>query len=325
MEPFFRDSWIEVYGGDCRDVLRELPDASVHCVVTSPPYWGLRDYGTATWEGGDPACEHKAAKRKTRYDYALDSSPIQQGSRTGTDAQAGMYLPVCPTCGAVREDHQLGLEPTPEEYVADMVAVFREVWRVLRDDGTAWLNLGDTFSSRGGAGGTMASAAFGAKRQQPRPEAADPERMGRWNRDWQGLKPKDLVGIPWRVAFALQDDGWYLRSDIVWAKPAPMPESVTDRPRATSTCFCWRRASATSTTSWRSASPSPPRPSSTPERRPRFGRATSMVPWLDDPLAPAASPASPADGICGPSGLSGMSPTPVRTLPCSRRRLLSRA
>jgi DNA modification methylase len=163
-----------------------LADKSVHCCVTSPPYWSLRDYGTATWVGGDPNCDHSSAKMKSRYDYSLASSPIQDGKRTGTDAPR--WRNECPDCGAIKIDHQLGLEPTPEEYVANMVQVFREVWRVLRDDGTLWLNLGDS------------------------------------------LNNKQLVGIPWRVAFALQADGWYLRSDIIWAKPNPMPESVRDRP-----------------------------------------------------------------------------------------------
>ncbi len=149
--------------GDCIEVMRTLEAESVHCCVTSPPYWGLRDYGC---------------------------------------------------------DGQIGIERTPEEYTEKMVEVFREVRRLLRDDGTLWLNLGDSYSmSTRGAGGnrkqhTNAGSVIG-------------------DRGWQipnGLKPKDLVGIPWRVAFALQADGWYLRSDIIWSKPNPIPESVTDRP-----------------------------------------------------------------------------------------------
>lgn len=163
--------------GNALDVLRTLPDASVHCVVTSPPYWGLRDYGT---EG------------------------------------------------------QIGLEPTPQEYVANMVAVFREVRRVLRDDGTCWLNLGDSYASNWG---------MGAKRKSSWWSTASEELEGKGWGDVEtaippnsfkssgpGMKVKDLCGIPWRVAFALQEDGWWLRSDIIWHKPNPMPESVTDRP-----------------------------------------------------------------------------------------------
>jgi DNA modification methylase len=129
--PFVQDTDFTLYVGDVRDVLRELPAESVHCVVTSPPYFSLRDYGV-----------------------------------TG----------------------QIGLERTLDEYVAEMVGVFQEVRRVMRYDATLWLNLGDAFGD------------------------------------------KQLLGAPWRVAFALQADGWYLRSDIIWAKPNPMPESVTDRP-----------------------------------------------------------------------------------------------
>lgn len=161
---------VTILPGDCLDVMGTMPDASVQMCVTSPPYWGLRDYGVAG---------------------------------------------------------QLGLERTPDEYVARMVAVFREVKRVLRDDGTLWLNLGDSYASIGGGkdggydGGILASAG----REDEAGTRLRQRVGGRF-----GLKAKDLVGIPWRVAFALQADGWYLRSDIIWAKPNPMPESVTDRP-----------------------------------------------------------------------------------------------
>jgi DNA modification methylase len=147
-----------------------LADESVQCVVTSPPYFGLRDYGISG---------------------------------------------------------QLGLEPTPEEYVANMVAVFREVWRVLRPDGTVWLNLGDSYagSGRGLMGDGTPSDRGTAKQGTNRGTT-----VGQYAQVNSGLKPKDLCGIPWRVAFALQADGWWLRSDIIWSKPNPMPESVTDRP-----------------------------------------------------------------------------------------------
>ena len=157
--------------GDCLAGLATLPDASVHCCVTSPPYWGLRDYGV---------------------------------------------------------DGQLGLEPTPGEYVAKMVAVFREVKRVLRDDGTLWLNLGDSFfSTTKGSGGPDSSSTLVGTKAEHNGQRMESRMLSAGD---TGVKPKDLVGIPWRVAFALQADGWYLRSDIVWAKPNPMPESVTDRP-----------------------------------------------------------------------------------------------
>jgi len=146
--------------GDCREKLKELGPESVQMCVTSPPYWGLRDYG---------------------------------------------------------HDDQLGLEETPEEYTANMVEVFSQVKRVLRDDGTLWLNLGDSYSSGGRTTTTNQSLRgdtdYGVTRPNP----------------GKGIKPKDLIGIPWRVAFALQADGWYFRQDIIWHKPNPMPESVTDR------------------------------------------------------------------------------------------------
>ena len=144
MEPYYCSGGITIYCGDSQEVLQSLPAESVQCCVTSPPYWGLRDYGVK-W--------------------------------------------------------QLGLESTPEQYVARLVEVFRGVRRVLRDDGTLWLNLGDSYNIAG------RQYVFGMQ-----------------------IKPKDLIGIPWRVALALQADNWYLRSDIIWHKPNPMPENVTDRP-----------------------------------------------------------------------------------------------
>tara|TARA_Y100000296_G_scaffold46090_1_gene52883 strand:+ start:980 stop:1960 length:981 start_codon:yes stop_codon:yes gene_type:complete len=164
--------------GDCLQRLRELPNESVHCAITSPPYWGLRDYGV---------------------------------------------------------DAQIGLEPTPDEYVAQLVAVFREVRRVLRDDGTLWLNIGDSYAGSWGNQGRK------QERGTQRPINGEMLSKVHDNRypsqgsntgkipEGSGLKPKDLIGIPWRVAFALQADGWYLRQDIIWSKPNPMPESVTDR------------------------------------------------------------------------------------------------
>jgi DNA modification methylase len=182
---------VRILIGDCRDKLRELPDASVNCCVTSPPYFGLRDYGV---------------------------------------------------------DGQMGLEPTPDEFVSGMVEVFREVRRVLRDDGTLWLNIGDSYaaSGRGGGGGSFQDGDVGTKvssansRRKPVAGSALPaglheriQEAGGVGRAWvkppPGLKPKDLIGIPWLLAFALRADGWFLRQDIIWSKPNPMPESVRDR------------------------------------------------------------------------------------------------
>ncbi len=161
---------IDILVGDCRTRLAELPDQSVQMCVTSPPYFGLRDYG---------------------------------------------------------HDGQIGLEQTPDAFVAELVSVFRAVKRVLRDDGTLWLNLGDSYAAmrdskatpdtlRGDSDGTLVESGKAANRNPANLRAS-------------GLKHKDLIGIPWRVAFALQADGWYLRQDIIWHKPNPMPESVKDR------------------------------------------------------------------------------------------------
>ena len=153
-----------IYNGDCLGALREMPSERIHCCVTSPPYWGLRDYGV---------------------------------------------------------NGQLGTERTPDEYVARLVEIFREIRRVLRKDGTCWLNLGDSYANDGKWGGETGG------KQAYLPDN-DRKRVGRERRHI-GLKPKDLCGIPWRVAFALQADGWWLRQDIIWHKPNPMPESVRDR------------------------------------------------------------------------------------------------
>jgi DNA modification methylase len=149
---------------------------------------------------------------------------INRNCGTGNDVKNAtareFYKDICGKCGATRVDSQLGLEQTPDEYVAQMVAVFREVRRVLKDDGVLWLNLGDSYwNNFGGGSGTMTTGNAEAVRQR-----------GRHNKPKHELfKIKDLVGIPWRVAFALQADGWWLRQDIIWHKPNPMPESVTDR------------------------------------------------------------------------------------------------
>ncbi|MFA5300086.1 MAG: site-specific DNA-methyltransferase [Lutibacter sp.] len=160
MTPFYQNSGVTIYNGDALEVLKQLPNESVQMCVTSPPYWGLRDYLV----GG-----------------------------------------------------QIGLEKTPEEYVQKIVEVFHEVKRVLKKDGTCWINLGDSYAGSGGTGNQFNQVGKGLNIVRP------VKPMG-------GLKPKDLVGIPWMVAFALRADGWYLRSDIIWHKPNPMPESVTDRP-----------------------------------------------------------------------------------------------
>lgn len=206
--PYFRDDSVTLYAGDALEVLTELPDTSVHCVVTSPPYWGLRDYGTAQWIGGDPDCRHIAV--------------ASIGPTTGR-GNAG-----CRRCGARREDRQYGLEPTPQDYVEQLRAVFGELRRVLVDTGTVWLNLGDSYSADPPghtrdpmrASTLSGTATAAAMRESVRAAGVKRARV---------LPRKNLVGMPWRVAFALQQDGWILRNAIVWHKPNAMPESVRDR------------------------------------------------------------------------------------------------
>ena len=200
--------------GDCRETLRTLPDQSVHCVVTSPPYFGLRDYGTGEWVGGDPSCEHGVK----RWEGDKQTQGAQSGHASASDR---LSRSLC-SCGAKRQDSQIGLEPTPDEFVVAMVEVFREVRRVLRDDGTLFLNLGDSYA---------ANRTYKVEQTKGGPKhgvAQAVEGRGQRASDY-GLKAKDLIGIPWMVAFALRADGWYLRQDIIWAKPNPMPESVRDR------------------------------------------------------------------------------------------------
>lgn len=204
----------KVITGDSLQVLKTLPEESIQCCVTSPPYWGLRDYGTAKWEGGSEECDHKPNIRPRAERPNISNAGIGKGDYLG---QAPIFQDVCGKCGATRIDKQLGLEPTQEEYVTKMVEIFREVRRVLRKDGTLWLNLGDSYAGNCSQASNNGRAGFGTVRETL------------IDRKGQNLKPKDLVGIPWRVAFALQADGWYLRQDIIWAKPNPMPESVTDR------------------------------------------------------------------------------------------------
>lgn len=196
----------KIIQGDCIDVLKTLPDGIVNTCITSPPYFGLRDYGTATWEGGDINCDH------------IEKFQKHGGERSNRDQTSQIFQAqkVCKKCGAVRVDKQIGLEETPDQYVQRLVEVFREVRRVLRDDGTLWLNLGDSYNNT-----------KNGNTELNKHKCAVTDSFTK--KIWKELKPKDLIGIPWRVAFALQADGWYLRQDIIWHKPNPMPESVTDR------------------------------------------------------------------------------------------------
>jgi DNA modification methylase len=212
---------LTILQGDALEKLRTLPDESVQCCVTSPPFWGLRDYGTAKWDGGDAECDHRG-RSQTSGASTLNEWKNGGGQRYKEETGGMPFALECGKCGARRIDSQLGLEKTPEEYVAKLVAVFQEVRRILRNDGTLWLNLGDSYTAKCS---NPHGEIVGCR------EARDSSRTGGYHMPIPpGLKQKDLVGIPWMVAFALRADGWWLRSDIIWAKPNPMPESVTDRP-----------------------------------------------------------------------------------------------
>jgi site-specific DNA-methyltransferase (cytosine-N4-specific) len=223
-----------VEAGGCLDWLRTLPDDSVHCWVTSPPYYGLRDYGTATWEGGDPGCDHRA-----RTGAEVETGCVAASTLCGpTDPQRAArearfaFRGSCGKCGARRVDEQIGAEPTPGEYVERMVEVMREARRAMHPSGCLWLNLGDSYAAGKtgradhGSGdptsrlgptrdGLPGGTPMGPVRQRPAPA---------------GTKSKDLLLIPTTVAAALRADGWYLRSACPWVKRNPMPESVDDRP-----------------------------------------------------------------------------------------------
>lgn len=219
--------------GDARRL--PLVDGCVQTCVTSPPYWGLRDYGTASWDGGDPGCDHRqealGGTRNKGRDRAASGGRFHDSPVVET-ALSMPFRNVCGKCGATRIDSQIGLEATPEAYVAQLVAVFRDVRRVLKADGTLWLNLGDSYCANAPGVCSDPMSTSGLNGIAGSSYRADRTALRASNRakNFPGLKPKDLVGIPWMVAFALQADGWYLRSDIIWSKAAPMPESVTDRP-----------------------------------------------------------------------------------------------
>jgi DNA modification methylase len=201
--------------GDCRETMRRWKEQGIKAqtCVTSPPYFGLRDYGTAKWEGGDDSCEHSISMPTKWNDPKRGTNVLrpETGHRGGTSKN-------CHKCGAARIDDQLGLEETPEEYITAMVEVFRCVWDVLQDDGTLWVNIGDSWAS-------TAQGTFNAPQKIAKENATVYANF----RPKVGLAPKNLIGIPWRLAFALQADGWILRQDIIWNKPNPMPESVQDR------------------------------------------------------------------------------------------------
>jgi len=233
IEPYYRDNAVELFQGDAIGVLKQMEPESVQCCVCSPPYWNLRSYSgeqARIW-GGDAQCEHSWADNEHQDTRGLAGSTLA-GTPPGIERRQNYSEGFCRLCGAWRGG--LGLEPTPELYVEHIVAVFREVKRVLRADGTLWLSMGDSYW--GGKGKSGYELPHEAEERRGKGETFQtshnvPGYMDMRPSDGKHpiLKPKDLCGIPWRIAFALQADGWYLRQDIIWSKSNPMPESVTDR------------------------------------------------------------------------------------------------
>ena len=216
---------IEILQGNCLDKIKDLEDNSIDCVVSSPPYFGLRDYGTAKWEGGDVNCSHSYG-RNTRGGL----SDFQKKNKGGFGDEAIKTDENCKLCGAKRIDEQFGLEKTYQDYIANTVKVFETFKPKLKDTATIWWNVGDSYSSGSRKTTTLQSVR--------KPKSQEIENSKQKYLDGlivrppvqEGIKEKDLMMIPNRVAIALQDAGWYIRSEIIWHKPNPMPESVRDRP-----------------------------------------------------------------------------------------------
>lgn len=242
------EATVRLYQGHVIHALRWMPGKSVQEVVTSPPYWGLRDYGTGTWTGGDPGCDHKGPSLVSTSGTSMLGSHDGRGGNKRPNATSPWLGGICGKCGATRTDHQLGSEASPDClgwargencaekdwatgcHVCRMVLVFREVRRVLRDDGTLWLNYGDSYVAQ--ASGSRENAIPTNVKQRGLKDGF--RNSLRYDGNFkgikiQGLKNGNLCGVPWRVALALQADGWVLRQDVIWNKPAPMPESVVNR------------------------------------------------------------------------------------------------
>lgn len=225
---------VRILIGDVRAKLRELADDSIDCVVTSPPYWGLRDYDTGEWQGGDPACDH-VVRRVTTGDgmAALGEKYRGGGHKAGSAEKSIQATGTCPKCSAVRIDTQIGLEPTLQAHLDILVDLCRDIRRVLKPEGTFWLNYGDCYAGSWGAqsrehAGKHAPnvSALSANQVKSAQKRGNTGSLGRT----PGLKAKDLCMIPQRLAIALQEDGWWVRSILPWVKRNGMPESVTDRP-----------------------------------------------------------------------------------------------
>tara|TARA_R100001443_G_scaffold2213_1_gene7513 strand:- start:348 stop:1463 length:1116 start_codon:yes stop_codon:yes gene_type:complete len=214
---------IKFIQGNCVNKIKDLEDNSIDCVISSPPYFGLRDYGTAQWYGGNPTCNHKVG----RFEYKVSKKQSSNQASAGHQAREK-----CPKCNAKRIDEQFGLEKTYHDYLANTVKVFETFKPKLKDTATIWWNVGDSYHNYRP---TNNKQGMYKKPDYPKQSIAGnrqdlPKHSLKRNQRYQEIKEKDLMMIPNRVAIALQDAGWYIRSEIIWHKPNPMPESVRDRP-----------------------------------------------------------------------------------------------
>lgn len=228
---------ISILVGDVREKLLTLPADSFDCVVTSPPYWGLRDYGTGRWEGGDPTCEHRSPTMREDRD---EDRASQAGSVATNSHQLKLaHRSACGKCGAIKVDQQIGLEPTLAEHLRVMVEVLREVRRVLKPSGTVWLNYGDCYATSPNGRSAADTKTAGNDDRTFRDKPFSTVGSGALGGDIfartfgevvNAVKAKDLCLIPNLLAIALRADGWWVRSENVWGKSNPMPESIKDRP-----------------------------------------------------------------------------------------------
>ena len=212
---------IKYLEGNCIDKMKELEDNSIDCVVSSPPYFGLRDYGTAQWQGGDPNCDHET--KRSRGD------DIKEGDKQGTNKGSRPNSQRVCYCGAERIDEQFGLEKNYQDYLANTVKVFETFKPKLKDTATIWWNVGDSYASNGVYIHNWYKKEKNKDKKHLHTKNRDRYKDRKAYRD-EIIKAKDLLMIPNRVAIALQEAGWYIRSEIIWHKPNPMPESVRDRP-----------------------------------------------------------------------------------------------
>lgn len=221
--PYLQTPQITLYNFDCLEGLKQLPDNSIDCCATSPPYFGLRDYGTATWIGGNPDCDHVANPKATKT-FGNPEFNENRPSREAT-LTPGYYADICPKCGAEKVDYQVGIEPTVNDYIAKLTDIFNEVYRVLKPTGTCWVNLGDSYGGSGKGRNGNGKGGFCGELQSS--NKGSREGVSLPIKD-VSVKPKSLCLVPQRFAIAAQESGWIIRNEVIWSKAAPMPTSKKD-------------------------------------------------------------------------------------------------